>query len=65
MKEKSKALDKFKELKVESKKQVRRHIKSLRSDRGCEYMSMQFISFLKQHVIYLSLVLQEPHNKIE
>ena len=51
MKEKSEALDKFKELKVESKKQVRRQIKSLRSDRGCEYMSIEFISFLKEHMI--------------
>ena len=51
MKKKSEALDKFKEFKAESKKQLGRHIKSLRSDRGGEYMSIEFVSFLKEHGI--------------
>ena len=36
MKKKSEALDKFKEFKAKSKKQLGRHIKSLRSDQGGE-----------------------------
>ena len=36
MKKKSYALDKFKEFKAESEKQLGRHIKSFRSDRGCD-----------------------------
>ena len=51
MKKKSEALDKFKEFKVESKKQLGRHIKSLHSDRGGEYMSIEFVSFRKEHGI--------------
>ena len=51
MKNKSEALNKFKEFKAESEKQLRRHIKSLRSDQGGEYMSIEFVSFLKEHGI--------------
>ena len=51
MKKKLEALDKFKEFKVESEKQLRRHIESLLSDRGGEYMSIEFVSFLKEHEI--------------
>ena len=51
MKKKSEALDKFKEFKAESEKQLGRHIKSLRSDRGAEYMSIEFVSFLKDYGI--------------
>ena len=42
-------MDKFKEFKAESKKQLERHIKSLHSNRGGEYMSIEFVSFLKEH----------------
>ena len=45
------ALDKFKEFKAESEKQLGRHIKSLHFDRGGEYMSIEFVSFLKEHGI--------------
>ena len=51
MKKKSEALDKFKEFKAGSEKQLGRHIKSLRSDRGGEYMSIESVSFLKEHGI--------------
>ena len=51
MKKKSEALDKFKEFKAESEKQLGRHIKSLRSNRGGEYMSIEFVSFFKEHGI--------------
>ena len=46
MKKTYEALDKFKEFKVDSEKQLGRHIKSLHSDRGGEYMSIEFVSFL-------------------
>ena len=51
MKKKSEALDKFKEFKPESEKQLGRYIKSLCIDRGGEYMSIEFVSFLKEHGI--------------
>ena len=50
-KKKSVALDKFKEFKAKSEKQLGRHIKSLRSDQGGQYMSIEFVSFLKEHEI--------------
>ena len=49
MKKKYEALDKFKEFKAKSKKQLGRRIKSFRSDRDGEYMSIEFVSFLKEH----------------
>ena len=51
MKKKSEALDKFNEFKAKSEKQLGRHIKSLHSNRGGEYMSIEFVSFLKEHGI--------------
>ena len=51
MKKKYETLDKFKEFKAESEKQLGRHIKSLRFDQGGEYMSIEFVSFLKEHEI--------------
>ena len=51
MKKKYEALDKFKEFKAEPEKQLRRYIKSLCSNRGSEYMSIEFVSFLKEHEI--------------
>ena len=51
MKKKSEALDKFKEFNAESEKQLGRHVKSLRFGRGSEYMSIEFVSFLKEHGI--------------
>ena len=49
MKKKSEVLDKFKEFKTESEKQLGRHIKSLHYDRGGEYMSIEFVSFFNEH----------------
>ena len=51
MKKKSEALDKLEEFKAKPEKQLGRHIKSLRSDRGGEYMSIEFVSFIKEHGI--------------
>ena len=51
MKKKSGTLDKFKEFKTKSEKQLGRHIKSLRSDGGGKYMFIEFVSFHKEHEI--------------
>ena len=48
MKQKSEALDKFKEFKAAAEKESGKTIKALRSDRGGEYMSEEFICYLKQ-----------------
>ena len=55
MKKKFEALDKFKEFKAKSDKQLERHIKSLCSDQGGEYISIEFVSFLKKHGILSQL----------
>ena len=55
MHKKSDALDKFIELKAESKNQLGKRIKVLRSNRVGEYMSTQFDSFLKEHEIISQL----------
>ena len=51
MKKKFEVLDKFKEFKVESEKQLGRHIKSLCFDRDGEYISIEFVSFLNEYGI--------------
>ena len=51
MKKKSEALDKFKKFKAKLEKQLGRHIKSLHFDRGSEYISIEFVFFLKDHRI--------------
>ena len=58
MKKKSKAVDKFKEFKVESEKQSGRQIKLLHSNRDGEHMSIKFVSFLKEHGILSQLSAQ-------
>ena len=61
MTKKFEALDKFKEFKLE--KQLGRHIKSLRSYRGGEYMSIEFVSFLKEHeILFQFSVLDTPQQ---
>ena len=45
------ALDKFIEFKAGIENQLGKHIKTLQSDRGSEYLSTQFDSFLKKHEI--------------
>ena len=51
MKEKSEALEKFKEFKAEFEKESGQSIKALRADRGGEYLSDEFSSFLKSNGI--------------
>jgi transposase InsO family protein len=48
MKYKSEAFDKFKEYRAEVEKQTGKSIKTLRSDRGGEYLSREFLDYLKE-----------------
>ena len=52
---KSEAFDKFREYKAEAEKQLGVHIKQLRSDRGGEYLSGEFKSYLAQEGIISQL----------
>ena len=47
MKHKSEAFDKFKEYQSMVEKQIEKSIKVLRSDRGGEYLSTEFLDYLK------------------
>ena len=51
MKEKSEALNKFKEFKAAVEKESGQSIKALRADRGGEYLSEEFRFYLKKHGI--------------
>ena len=51
MKHKSESFEKFKEFKAQAENQTRKSIKTLRSDRGGEYLSTDFIHFLKEQGI--------------
>ena len=55
MRQKSETFDKFREYKAEAKKQLSVHIKQLRSDRGGEYLSGEFKSYLTQEGIVSQL----------
>ena len=51
MRHKSEALDKFMEFKAAAEKESGKCIKALRADRGGEYMSDDFTSYLREHGI--------------
>ena len=51
MKHKSESFEKFKEYKNEVENQLDKRIKALRSDRGGEYLSNEFNTYLKEHGI--------------
>ena len=51
MKHKSEAFEKFKEYKNEVEKQTKHSIKTLRSDRGGEYLNGEFLDYLKENGI--------------
>ncbi|KAG8496949.1 hypothetical protein CXB51_008176 [Gossypium anomalum] len=55
MHHKSEALEKFKEFKNEVQNQLGKTIKTLRSDRGGEYLSLEFDDFLKEYGIVSQL----------
>ena len=48
LKEKSEALEKFKEFKTAVERESEQSIKALRADRGGEYLSEEFDSYLKK-----------------
>ena len=56
MHRKSETFDKFKEFPAEGKKQLDVPIKSLRSDRGGEYLSNEFQQHLLENVIISQLI---------
>ena len=51
MKHKSEAFERFREFKHEVEKQTDKLIKVLRSDRGGEYLSTEFLKYLKENGI--------------
>ena len=51
MKHKSEAFEKFKKFRHEVEKQTGKSIKVLRSDRGGEYLSWEFLDYLKDNGI--------------
>ena len=55
IKHKSESFEKFKEFKARVENQTGKSIKTLRSDRGGEYLSTEFIEFLKEHGIVSQL----------
>ena len=55
MKYKSESFKTFKEFKVQVENQMRKSTKILWSDRGGEYLSAEFIGFLKEHGIISQL----------
>ena len=55
MKNKSESFEKFKAFKAQLENQTGKSIKTLRSDRGGEYLSTEFIEFLKEHGIVSQL----------
>ncbi|GMJ05590.1 hypothetical protein HRI_004228200 [Hibiscus trionum] len=58
LKQKSEALDKFKEFKAMAEKQSGQYLKILRSDRGCEYTVKLFEDFCKEHGIIHQLTVR-------
>ncbi|MCE8502524.1 DDE-type integrase/transposase/recombinase, partial [Latilactobacillus sakei] len=55
MRHKSESFEKFKEFKAEVEKQLNKSIKALRSDRGGEYLSDEFLNFLIEEGIISQL----------
>ena len=55
MQHKSEAFEKFKEFRAEVEKQLDTHIKAIRSNRGGEYLSNEFIDHLIQNGILSQL----------
>ena len=55
MKNKSESFEKFKEFKAQVENQTGKSIKTLQSDQGGEYLSTEFIEFLKEHGIVSQL----------
>ena len=65
LKHKSDSFEKFKEFKAEVEKQRGGSIKTLRSDRGGEYLSLEFKNYLKECGIVSQLTPPEHHSGME
>ena len=64
MKYKSETFEKFKEFRAEVKKQLGKSIKTLRSDRGGEYLSQEFQSYMRDNGILSQWTpLYTPYHK--
>ena len=55
MKRKSKTFEKFKEFRAEVENQLGKHIKAIQSDRGSEYLLVDFKTYLTQNEIVSQL----------
>ena len=55
MHRKSEAFEKFREFRAEAEKQLGKSIKTLRSDRGREYLSADFMGYLSENGIISQL----------
>ena len=64
LRRKSECFEKFKEFKAETEKRHGIYIKSLRSDRGGEYLSNDFISYLSEQGITSQMSAPKRHNKM-
>ena len=62
IKHNSETFEKFKEFKHEFGNQMDKKIKMLRSDRGGEYLSIEFHDYLKEYGIVSQLTLLGHHN---
>ena len=51
MNQKGDSFEKFKEFKAQIENRTGKSIKTLRLDRGDEYLSTEFVQFLKEHCI--------------
>ncbi|KAL0455683.1 UNVERIFIED_CONTAM: hypothetical protein Slati_0907500 [Sesamum latifolium] len=65
MRYKSEAFGRFKEYRLEVENQTNRKIKALRSDRGGEYLSGEFIDYLKENGILSQWTPPGRHNSME
>ena len=56
----------FKEFKAKAKRQLRKSLKALRSDRGSKYLSVEFTNFLTNHgIVSQFITLCTPqHNRV-
>ena len=51
MKQKGDSFEKFKEFKAQVEDQIGKSVKTLRLDQGGEYLSTEFIQFIRKHGI--------------
>jgi hypothetical protein len=62
MRHKSESFEKFKEFQNEVQNQLNKRIKFLQSDRGDEYLNLEFSDHMKQCVIIPQLIFPRMHQ---